>query len=130
MEYFVNTVSISNPDRLKTAHEDLDQADEKLITDCISALADGTQYVQSDLSKDILYLDDISIHTIDREGNSSHDHVNQKEVVSGDAAAWFAVVKNGERVRKFEIEYEIHAGSESGSEEFIYEPIEVTVKFK
>jgi len=123
MDSFNDTVSISNSDRLKAAHENLDRADEELITDCISALADRTQA--------ILYLDDILIHTIDREGDSPHDHVNQKEVVSGDAAAWFAVVEHrGERVRKCEIEYEIHAGSESGREEFIYNPIEVSVKFK
>lgn len=122
MDSFTDTVSITNPDRLKTAHKNLARADETLVADCIGALADRTQ--------DVLYLDDVEVHTIDREGDSPHDHVNEKEVVSGDATAWFAVVEHGERVRKFDIEYEIHAGSEGGSDDLIYDPIEVTVKFK
>lgn len=122
MDSFTDTVSISSPDRLKNAHENLARADEELIFDCIKALAERTQ--------DVLYLDDLAVHTIDREGDSPHDHVNEKEVVSGDATAWFAVVEHGERVRKFDIEYEIHAGSEKGREDFIYDPIEVTVTFK
>lgn len=122
MEQISDTVSVMDPARLKSAHKNLAKADESLVSDAISALADRTQ--------DVLYLDDLTVHTIDRVGDSPHSHVNEKEVVSGDATGWFAVVEAGEEIRKFDIEYEIHAGSQSDSEEFIYDPIEVTITFK
>jgi len=122
MEQITDTVTIQQYARLKDAHKNLAKANPKLIFDCIEKLADKTN--------DVLYLDDLEVHTIDRVGDSEHNHVNEKEVVSGDATAWFAVIGAGEEIRKFEIEYEIFAGSQSSTDDFIYNPIEVTIDFK
>lgn len=123
MQDFTDTISTPYTSQIKAAHEDLSRADRTLVHNLIEQLAKT--------SREVLYLDDLEVQTIDRAGDSPHDHVNQKEVISGDATAWFAVEDgHGEIEKQFEIQYEVHAGSQKSVDGFIYDPIEVSVIFK
>lgn len=126
MDDFNDTISTGVEDRLEAIHNDLSEADEQFVTELIRQLSEDAPFT------DIAYLDDIDIHSIDRAGDSPHDHVNQKEVVSGDATAWFAVKNEeyGEEIEQVDIEYGIFAGESKDVDGFIYDPIEVVVEIK
>lgn len=119
MEVFTDTVSISEPRKLKEIHDNINQADEELIAECIKTLSESM--------RDMIDIDSVSVHTIERKKDSPHDHVNQKEVASGDATVRFTDSTNN-KVREEDIEYGIFAGKRGGIEGFIYDPIEVEVK--
>lgn len=125
MDDFNDTISTGMEDQLETVHNDLNEADDSFVAALIEQLAEDA------FGTDIAYLDDIDVHTIDRAGDSPHNHVNQKEIVSGDATAWFAVNTDyGEEIEQVDIQYGVYAGESKDVDGFIYDPVEVVVEIK
>ena len=73
---------------------------------------------------DMVYLDDMEVHTKDQAHDSKHDHVNRKEIVSGDAVFWVAEDDNGaEVIQRHQAQYGVYAGKQDG--ELHYDSVEV-----
>lgn len=122
MQSFSDTVTPPSVEQVERAHDTLSAADVQLVTDLLRALAEEVR------DSTVIYLDDIDVHTIDRAENSPYDHVNEKEVVSGDATAWFAVEdEHGEDIEQVDIQYGIYAGTAQNVNGYIYDPLEVEV---
>lgn len=119
MESICDTVE-SDRNKLQSVHTNIAKADEELIYELIKRLAKRTQSV--------LYLDDLQVHTIDRDPSDDAEHHKEKLVCNGDATARFYVIdsKYGEAEETVEIKYRIYAGSNPNGG-FVYDPIEVEV---
>jgi len=123
MNDFNDTVSTGFEDDLEAAHSNLAEADEDLVYEMIMQLSNRTS--------EVLSLDDLDVYTIDRAGDSPHNHINDKEIVSGDATAWFRINNDGyEEVVQVDIEYGVYAGTQKNVDGFIYDPVEVVVEIK
>lgn len=122
MESFCDTVEFDR-NRLEPVHTNIAKADEELVFDLIQRLAKRTQSV--------LYLDNLQVHTIDRNPTDDAEHHKEKLVLNGDATARFYVIdsKYGEAEETVEIEYRVYASSNPNGG-FGYNPIEVEVSIK
>lgn len=143
MNDFNGLVNPRSVEKVKSAHRSLGNVSENLIHEWIGLLAKETH--------EVLYLDDLEVLSIDR--NETRSHLAEKEVVSGDAVAWFAIEERGggERIEKVDIQYGVYVGTQNKGEfkydqeylkdgrividsqrggTFVYEPIEVIVEPK
>lgn len=122
MKQFSVLVDAQNPSALARGHDNLGALSEQDIHQLLdSALGSASDDIA-------LYLDDSDVRTIDRATNSEHDHVNRKEVASGDVALWTAVSDGncgGERIEQVEAQYGIYCGSKGG--ELFYDTVEVEI---
>lgn len=119
MDSFNDTIQ-ADANQVQRVHEDLSAADAGFVERLVRKLADSVS------DETVVYLDDFSVHTIDRKGDAEHSHINRKEVVSGDATAWFAVQRGEfEDVEQIDVQYGVYAGS--NGDDFVYNPVEVEI---
>lgn len=106
---------------LEAAFTDFENANTQLVHNLLVEFCESWD--------DVLYLDDFEMVSLDKAQDAEHDHINQKEIFSGDAIVWLAVEKDGrEVIQKHRVQYEAFAGKTT--EGYHFDTVEVGVLFK